>query len=253
MKNAVEEKIRISAVSYLNTLPFVYGLKNITLGFSTDLSLDTPAECARKLIHNEADLGLVPVASIPGINNAEIVSDFCIGAIGKVQTVLLLSNYPLKEIKTIFLDTDSRTSVKLLKILGKRFWKRDFEWRTMDISNYRGNRPVGFLMIGDKTFAERKKFKYGIDLSLEWERFTGLPFVFAAWVANKHLPADFVNNFNRALRYGIANIDRASEGYENGLIGHEDLKDYLKHSISYSLDAKKKQAMTLFLQYAASL
>ncbi len=253
MKNSVEEKIRISAVSYLNTLPFVYGLKSVPVGAPFELSLDTPAECARKLICDEADLGLVPVASIPEIENAQAVSDYCIGSDGRVLTVLLLSDYPLQQIKTIFLDTESRTSVKLLKILVKRFWKMDVRWKAMDVPHDRESGPAGFLMIGDKTFAERKKFKYQTDLSLEWEKFTGLPFVFAAWVANKPLSSGFISGFNKALQYGIENIDRSLGDDKNGLIGREELKDYLKHFISYTLDAKKKQAMALFLKYAEEL
>ena len=117
------QKLRISAVSYLNSLPFVYGIKNSGFLKNIELSLDVPSVCADKLISGKADIGLVPVAAIPLIKNARIVSDFCIGADGKVQSVLLISRKPLQEIQKVYLDLESRTSVGLAKVLAKEYWK----------------------------------------------------------------------------------------------------------------------------------
>src|SRR5665213_3010681 len=95
--------IRISAVSYLNTKPFLYGLELAHIP-DVEISLDNPAECARKLIENEVDLGLVPVAIIPLLKEAHILPGFCIGADGAVESVKLYSHVPLEKIKTILLD-----------------------------------------------------------------------------------------------------------------------------------------------------
>ncbi|MEO6037657.1 MAG: MqnA/MqnD/SBP family protein, partial [Saprospiraceae bacterium] len=115
-------QLRISAVSYLNTKPFIYGLYRSDLGDILDLSLDIPALCAQKLLTGEADLALAPVAIIPELPEAYIVSDYCIGAVGKVKTVCLFSNTPLSEIKQIYLDFHSRTSVALVRILCAQYW-----------------------------------------------------------------------------------------------------------------------------------
>ncbi len=118
------QKIKISSVSYINSLPFIYGIENsIFLNGNHILYKDSPANCADKLISNTIDLGLIPVAEILKIKNPQIISDYCIGAVGKVRTVLLLSQVPLSEINTILLDYESRTSVNLVKVLAEEFWK----------------------------------------------------------------------------------------------------------------------------------
>ena len=110
-------KYKVSAVSYLNTIPFIYGLKNSPIFDQIELSLDYPALCADKLLNNQVDIGLIPVATIPKIKNAQIISDYCIGSDGKVDTVCLYSNVPILEIESIALDYQSRTSIELLKLL----------------------------------------------------------------------------------------------------------------------------------------
>ena len=115
--------IKITAVSYLNTLPFIYGLKHSRLIDTIDLDLDYPAACAKKLINGDVDLALVPVVVIPSLKEAHIISDYCIGANGSVDTVCLYSDVPIDRIVNIFLDYQSQTSVALLKILLKEYWK----------------------------------------------------------------------------------------------------------------------------------
>ena len=111
--------VRISAVSYLNTIPFIYGLKQSKLMKKIELYLDFPAVCADKLINGQVDLALVPVVVIPTLKDAHIVSDYCIGANGAVDTVCLYSDVPISEVESISLDYQSKTSVALLKILLK--------------------------------------------------------------------------------------------------------------------------------------
>jgi len=253
MENSKKVKIRVSIVSYLNTLPFIYGLKKSPIIDQIKLSLDTPAECARKLIHSEADLGLVPVASISEIKDSSIVSNYCIGANGAVETVLLLSNHPIDQVKTIYLDTESRTSVKLVRVLADNYWKRDYRWQPLTGSLDSSTEPSGYVMIGNKAFTEGPKYKYRIDLAEEWKKFTGLPFVFACWVANKRLPQDFILDFDKAMRHGVENIPDSVNSLKNTFINMNELRHYLEHSISFHYDEAKKEAMELFLKYAKSL
>ena len=98
------KKIKVSAVSYLNTLPFLFGINNSEVQEELDLSLDIPSDCAKKLLKGEVDLGLVPIAVIPELKQHYIVSDYCIGTEGKVESVALFSEVSLNEIEEIYLE-----------------------------------------------------------------------------------------------------------------------------------------------------
>ena len=115
--------IKISIVSYSNTIPFLYGLNKSYFNNEINVSLDDPSTCAKKLISNKVDIGLIPVVSIKMIKDPKIISNYCIGADGSVDTVCVYSEIPINEVKNIFIDSDSETSVKLLMILLKEYWK----------------------------------------------------------------------------------------------------------------------------------
>ena len=239
--------IRITAVKYYNTLPFIYGLTQSGLLTNYELSLDVPSECARKLIAGEADLGLIPVGALHSIPDYRVVSDLCIGAISNVQSVILLSDSKLGEIRKIYLDSDSRTSVNLVKILAREFWKIDVEW--INSSNMLKPLEAGEAMvaIGDKTFNLRLKYLNCWDLAGEWIKFTGLPFVFAVWAAMHELPADFLKQFNAALQWGVDHKQESVSIATNLIIREEVLHFYLEKAIHYPLDDKKRMGMELFL------
>jgi len=162
-----DEKIRISAVKYANTYPFIYGLKVTGFDRKVILTTDHPAECASKLISRQVDIGLIPVAALPLVPGFQIITDFCLGAYGKVRTVMLLSNCRFEEITRIFLDYHSRSSVNLARILAKNYWNRDFEWagtsEDFNFLNISGTEAV--VLIGDRCFEYEKSFMYRIDLA----------------------------------------------------------------------------------------
>ena len=246
--------IKICAISYLNTVPFIHGLKQSKLIQSIDLKLYYPSICADKLINGEVDLALVPVAIIPKLKEAHIISDYCIGSNGAVDTVCLYSDVPIDHIESIALDYQSRTSVALLKILLKEYWQLNPLLKKVGIGfedNIKGNHAA--LVIGDRAFALNTKHAYIYDLSAIWKESTGFNFVFAAWVSNKKLPQNFISNFNDALKKGLSDIDRAldleGDNYPNGT----NNVDYLNNKISYNLDAKKKKGMELFLKKVSAL
>ena len=240
--------IKISAVSYLNTVPFIHGLKQSELIHSIDLQLDYPSICADKLINGTVDLALVPVAVIPKLKEAYIISDYCIGSNGAVDTVCLYSDVPIEEIESIGLDYQSRTSVALLKILLKEYWQLNPELIKADVGfedNINGKYAA--LVIGDRAFALNSKHTYIYDLSEIWKEMTGLPFVFAAWVANKKLPKDFIIAFNKALEKGLSDIDTALALEGANYPNCKNPEDYLNNKISNTLDAEKQKGMELFL------
>lgn len=241
------KKIKITAVSYLNTKPLLYGLLQSPIANQLDLSLDIPSDCAQKLLDGEADLGLVPVAVIPDIPNARIVSDYCIGTNRYVKTVGIYADQPIETLTGLYLDHHSRTSVALSKVLLQDYWQLDPELIPASdgyIDKIGGS--VGGVVIGDRTIGLEERFKYFYDLGNAWYEFKQLPFVFAAWVSNKELPAAFLQSFNQALQTGVEAIPQLmyllttpNEAF--------DLKQYFTENINFKLDAPKRKALDLFL------
>ena len=251
----MEHKIKVAAVSYLNTIPFLYGLeKDEKLVSQLDVRLEYPSKCADLLKSDEVDLALIPVAEIPQIPNATIISNYCIGAVGKVNTVVLYSHCPLDKIETIALDYQSRTSVMLTKVLVKKFWKIEvfFEQTSPGYIDAIKGAKAG-LVIGDRAFDLNGTFPYEYDLAEEWFRFTGLAFVFACWVANKRLESSFVMQFSKALNVGLENKEKAIMDWQQKENSSIDLKSYLNDAISYDLNESKKLALNTFLELAARL
>ena len=239
------EIINVSVVSYANSYPFIFGLNNHAVMNRINLQVDTPADCANKLLTGEVDLGLVPVAIIPQLAESYIISDCCIGADGAVETVCLFSEVPLHEIEEVILDYQSRTSVQLVQLLAEKHWKITPKWKQADngfIQDIKGK--TAGVVIGDRAFPLRDKFPVVKDLAEEWKNLTGLPFVFACWVSNKPLKAEFVSEFQEALNYGLNNKRTAidSQAQDN----NDTLVRYVERAISYKLDDKKRQAMKLF-------
>lgn len=103
---------RIAAVSYLNTIPFIYGIEHEG-NLRAELLLSPPAVCAKNFAEHKADIALVPAAAVPSLADADIVTEYCIGAAGPVRTVVLLSGGPIETVRRVFLDAHSLTSVQL--------------------------------------------------------------------------------------------------------------------------------------------
>ena len=222
-------KIKVGAVSYLNTKPLIYGFEQGMMADEIDLVIDYPANVAKLLVENKIDIGLIPVAAILHLKEHYIISDYCIGCDGEVASVCLFSQVPIHEIETILLDYQSKTSVALLQLLLKEHWKieptliessADYE---KDIKG-----TTAGLVIGDRAFRQRLISSYIYDLGLAWKEVTGLPFVFAAWVSNKEIDADFVEQFNRANKYGL---ERLEEVVEKNTSPHFDLRSYYTKNI----------------------
>lgn len=243
-------KVRISAVKYANTYPFIYGITETGFDRKVIITTDHPADCARKLIADEADIGLIPVAALPRIRNYRIITDYCLGAYGKVRTVLLLSNCSFDLIRAVNLDYRSISSVNLARILAKHFWHKEFEWKntaeSFDFCNIPDDEAV--VLIGDQCFRYEKCFRFRIDLAEEWHRYTGLPFAFACWTANKEIEKNLLNEFNEALGMGVRNIRAVVEKYgQTGIIRGEELRKYLTENINFDLNDDKRKAINLFL------
>jgi chorismate dehydratase len=239
-------KIRVGAVSYLNTKPLIYGFEQGMMRDELQLVFDFPSNIAHKLLNNEIDIGLVPVAVLPFMKEYYIVADHGIACDGAVASVCLFSDVPLDEIKTVLLDYQSRTSVALLKILLKEHWnitpqliaaEKGFEQNI--------NGTTAGLVIGDRAFKQLSISAYHYDLGLAWKEMTGLPFIFAAWVANKRLSPDFIASFSRATAEGMDHIE---EIVVQNTFDAYSLHQYYTRNIIYMLDENKLTGLKLFLQ-----
>ncbi len=244
------KKIKVGAVSYLNTKPLIYGFEQGMMQDSVELILEYPSRIAAMLLENEIDLGLVPVAIIPRMRESYIISDYCIGAEGPVASVCLFSDVPITEIKEVLLDYQSRTSVRLARILLKEYWKvnpvitdakEDFR------DHIKGN--TAGLVIGDRAFEQRRISAYRYDLGEAWKVHTGLPFLFAAWISNKRLDDAFIKEFNEATGRGLLHLDKVIEQNPTDLF---DLHTYYTQHISYPLTDGKRRGLELFLQKLAA-
>lgn len=248
-------KVKISIVCYTNTLPFRWALKKSEVLTKIDLQEDIPSICAQKLKFNQVDIALVPVALLAELPTYSIVSNYCIGAYKKVDSVMLYSDVPLHEIESIVLDYQSLTSINLVKVLSKFFWNINPTF----VNAFPGfeNQTKGTkasVVIGDRTFELNGNYKYEYDLAEEWFKFTQLPFVFAVWASTKNVDEKIVSEFNKALGLGVNNIDTAlSEMPASSIKNGYNVSNYLKNYISYNLDDLKKQAIYLFLEYMKKL
>lgn len=296
--------VRITAVSYLNTLPFIYGIEQrvalssaaaghvmpslpeaerLPVGEGIALTLRVPALCASDAIAGDTDIALIPVAAIPLIpgfsvhsttsaagNSSvgrtqdfipQIITDYCIGAEGAVDTVVLLSDTPLADIRRVYLDSHSRTSVQLVRVLAREYWHISPLWVDFaDCASAFATVPgrskgleygEAMVAIGDKVFALTAAHEYAwrYDLAQEWYDFTGgLPFVFAAWVACTPTGLLFAPKLNSALAYGVSHIAESIPGTLNRSrdFEFEPAYRYLTESIKFDLDDRKRMAMRLF-------
>lgn len=239
------KKIRVGAVSYLNTKPLIYGFEKGMMKDKIEVIYDYPANIAAALLNNEIDIGLVPVAILPEMKNYHIVGNYCIGSEGDVASVRIFSEVPIEQIETLLLDYESRTSVKLAQILMKEYWKidpvlknasKDFQ---LEIKG-----TTAAVVIGDKALEQRKISPYHYDLGLAWKQYTGLPFVFAAWISNKLFDNKFIAEFDRANSWGLQNIDEIVRLNPYDVFS---LKEYYTKHISYNLTNDKRMGLQTFL------
>jgi chorismate dehydratase len=244
-------KIKVGIVNYLNTKPLIFGIQQAPVAEQLLLIEDYPANVARMLMEGTIDVGLVPVAVIPHLQEHHIITDYCIGCTGPVASVAVFSEVPVEKIEKVLLDYQSRTSVALAKVLLRKYWKIDPELIDTK-SDYRAaiKGTTAGVVIGDRALEQRKVSPYIYDLGEAWIDFTGLPFVFAAWVSNKPLPADFIAAFNAANKWGLENIDNVVAGIPYNVF---DLHKYYTEHISYELTAAKRMGLEKFLSFVKDL
>ena len=242
----MKEKLRISAISYLNTKPFLYGLYAKNIDDWAEIKLDLPSVCAQRLKNGQADIGLVPVAALPDLPDMDFSRSYCIGAWGAVQTVAIFSEQPLEKLKYLYLDYQSRSSVALAKFLLRDFWQLKLEFLPAHQGYEQGiGGEVGGVIIGDRTIG--LNFSYQYDLAEAWTQHTGLPFVFAVWAHRRDLPLEQKQALEQALGFGVSHRNKVAQLFASAYPNY-DVEAYYNRYLRYEWVAEMDLAIDLFLK-----
>jgi chorismate dehydratase len=190
---------------------------------------------------------------VPSLADAEIITDYCIGSVGKVRTVVVVSDSPIAEVRRIFLDAHSKTSVQLCGYLAKKLWHIEPEWVAMSDYAQLDHAEEGdaFLLIGDKVFDNEGRFAYSYDLAEEWHRATKMPFTFAVWVARKGLSYEVRDELQAAFTYGMEHIYEAI--LESDYAERDYAYSYLTENIDFLFDIQKHNALKKFWDYGLKI
>jgi chorismate dehydratase len=245
--------IRLGAVSYLNTRPLVHGLEHHADRF--DLRFDVPSKCAELLHANAVDLGLIPSIEYPG-HDYEIVPDISIASDGPVASVAIFTKVATEQIRSIAVDTGSRTSVALLRILCAHWF--DIAPRLVSMAPDLGTMLAqcdAALVIGDNALfldAERLAVEK-IDLGEEWLGMTGLPFVYAFWAGRPRVVdrAD-IQLLERARDRGIAaTATIGRQAFPDDVAKAARADEYLRQNVKYGLGDREVEGLRRFYELAA--
>jgi chorismate dehydratase len=245
--------VRLGAVGYLNARPLVHGLDARTDLF--DLRFDVPSKCATLLHEGAIDLGMIPsIEYLRGRERYRIVPDLGIISDGEVASVALFARVPLRDVRTIGLDTSSRTSAGLTRVLCREAWNIDPVFDTVPpdaaarVEDY-----DAALLIGDPAlFLDYEAAGLTkIDLGAEWTRLTGLPFVWAFWAGRADaIDAAGITAMQQARDRGTAESDAIADAY-CGSDRAEICRRYLRENIKYGLGNRETQGLRRYYELAA--
>jgi chorismate dehydratase len=248
-------RLRVGAVNYLNTKPLIYGWK--TFAPRAELLLDLPSRLADDLAAGRLDVALIP--SIEFFHDASytVVSNACIACRGPVLSVKLFSRGPVKTIRTLALDEGSRTSAAMVQVmLDERHGVRPNLVKLPIGTALEDIEADAVLLIGDRAMhSPPGRFEAVWDLGDEWCRWTGLPFVFAMWVARAGAPLDGLETaLAEARDAGLAHLDEiaASEAAALGLTRPQCIS-YLRDNLYFYLGDREHRGLELFYRKAARL
>jgi chorismate dehydratase len=259
------KRLRISAISYLNTAPLMWDFEHGDVGSAFDISYTIPSRCAADLRDGLADIGIIPAAAYASIPDLAIIPGVAIASRQAVRSILLVSKLPLDstsldKIKTVALDDSSMTSVALTKILFTKWYggERMYTAAAPDIETMLEQNDAA-LVIGDPALKIDRSRLQTLDLAEEWIRFTGQPFVFAFWAVRKAAlqdappELDLAAIFQDSRDHGLApeNLHRISKRWACRLnLDESDVKSYLTYNIHYQLDVACLAGLRLFYRYA---
>lgn len=256
-------RLRISAISYLNTAPLMWDFDHGDVGSKFDISYTLPSACARALAEGQADIGIIPAAAYTQIPGLQVLPDVAIASRRAVRSILLVSRVPVEQVRTVALDTSSMTSVALTKILFEKWLGggRTFTPMPPDVDQMLAKTDAG-LVIGDPALQIDRGRYHTLDLAEEWIRYTGKPFVFAFWAVRGAAlgeadPAlDLAAIFRDSRDHGLqaASLQQIARQWAPRLeISEADVHSYLTENIHYQLDASCLEGLRLFYRYGTEI
>ena len=240
--------IRLGSVSFLNARPLIYGLgeqKDI------DLQLDVPSRLLDGLLQDRIDVGLLPVIDYQRMEGLRLLTSGGIGCDGHTLTVRIFSPAPIEKISLLACDTDSHTSVALARILLAEMYGIRPEFIPLDQVAY--DHPAAKLLIGDKVVCEEPHgLPHQLDLGHAWKQHTGLPFVFAAWMARPEVDLrGLPERLERAKKEGCDNVERIIARFALPRGWPADVaRQYLTRYLQYDITPRHLDAIRLFHQLA---
>ena len=259
-----ESRLRVGAVSFLNTKPLIYPLLNGEIQTDIEFSIDVPSSLALLLSRGDLEVGLISTIEYFRANPSHasycILPEISIASHKSVKSIQLFSRVPIPEIRRIGLDTSSRTAVALLKILLAEKYRISPAFITCRPTvnpktalQDRQDPPFdAVLLIGDPALRHQGSTEYSLDLGEVWYKYTGLPFVYACWVARKEAClGDLPQVLLQSKVLGIAQIPEIARIEAQKLGFPENLcLDYLQHHIKYDLGEPEIAGLELFYKYA---
>jgi chorismate dehydratase len=244
----------VCAVSYLNTVPLVWGMLRGPQRGLFELDFGIPAECADRLAAGSADIGIVPSFELTR-QDLEIVPGAGIACRGPVRSILLISKCPAPEIRRLAADSSSRTSVQLARVILERRFGADFETVSHPPELEAMLRAAdAALVIGDPALridpARLPYFVY--DLGAEWVEMTGQPMVFAVWAGRREcITPAVVEAFRSSCEYGRAHLEEIVEAEAPSRpFAPEMVREYLTRNIVHELGPREYEGMESFLKLA---
>jgi chorismate dehydratase len=256
--------LKISAISFLNTVPLMWDFEHapsreIRENFEVEYTL--PSQCAQALDDGTADIGIIPVITTAAIADLVVLPDVAIASLNKVRSIQLVSKKPIEEIRTVAVDTSSRTSVGLTQVLLTNFFggHRDLTPMAPVLGPMLERCDAG-LLIGDPAMVVNTDGLYSYDLAELWRAKTGLPFVFAVWAVRKSALAELRPEvelgeiFRHSRDHGLLpeNVKAIAKEWSPRMgLGEAEITSYLRENIHYTLDAECRRGLALYFKLAA--
>ncbi|MGA3298651.1 MAG: menaquinone biosynthesis protein [Candidatus Acidiferrales bacterium] len=277
-------KLRISIVEYLNTAPLVWGFTDGPLAGKYELSFTVPSQCAEALRHGDVDVAIIPSIEYQRIENIVVLPDMAVGAKDEVRSILVVAKKPIELAKRIALDTSSRASQALVKILADGLWgiKPEFVDAPPDASEMLQSADAA-LIIGDPALRIAMKMEalaakvasgedcckgdpedmpvpgfettFVYDVAYQWREMTGKPCVLAIWAGRPEvMTPEVVADFEASKRFGVSHLRDICEAAAIKLdMPPRELERYLSENIHFGLEPEYLEGLGLYYEKAAAL
>jgi chorismate dehydratase len=274
-------KLRISIVEFLNSAPLVWGFTDGPLAGRYDLSFAVPSQCAEDLRAGRVDVGIIPAIEYQRMENVVALPGMAVASKGEVRSILVFSKVPIEQARSFALDTNSRSSVALARLLCRGHWNiaPEFIDSAPNVDEMLA-RADAALIIGDpalslrlKVDAQAAKVPQGkdcccgegeglikgvetlfiYDVAQQWREMTGRPCVLAIWVARRGaVTPEILADFQASLAYGLTHIGEIAEGAALKLdLPPRALERYLTENIDFSLDEENLAGLNLYYEECA--